>query len=326
MYHNVYVGTGFSSFLNALAMDPTTAPFVAAGLLEALKATDPEARMKAIADEITAQNPAIVGLGEVEKVLSGPFDLTAPSTVVEFDFLKTLMDALDANGCDYRIVSQVENSDVETPVTADGVTFTDIRLIDRDVVLVRNDVKVIGNVEEVLLTPFVTTLGAATLERPRHFQKLLAKLPDGTTFTFFNTHLESRFDEVGFSNGNQDAQTVQTAELIEAISSVEGRVVLVGDINSDGNVGEDNYNAFINSGLVDAFPMMSAPTCCQDSALLNEESRLFERVDVIMSKGFRSIKSDTVLDDPSERIALENGSTVWPSDHAAVVATLAYVK
>jgi hypothetical protein len=69
---------------------------------------------------------------------------TAADTVA-YDFLEILQAALIEQGLDYIVAANVENADLELAMIvgfeADGVTpiFGDLRLTDRDVILVKNN-------------------------------------------------------------------------------------------------------------------------------------------------------------------------------------------
>jgi hypothetical protein len=61
-------------------------------------------------------------------------------------------------------------------------------------------------------------------------------------------------------------------------------------------------------------------TCCQDSTLLNQKSLLDERIDLIFARdiALQRVVTRTGLDKPGQKTA----SGLWPSDHAAVFASL----
>jgi exonuclease III len=121
---------------------------------------------------------------------------------------------------------------------------------------------------------------------------------------------------------------------LQAESDCAEPVVVVGDINSapedkpvivDGQKIEPPYRQLRKAGYVDVWKLKPTPspgfTCCQAVDLLNAESQLFKRVDVI----FSSV-------DPEEVAARRTGanqdgrtpSGLWPSDHAGVVARLRF--
>jgi exonuclease III len=78
-----------------------------------------------------------------------------------------------------------------------------------------------------------------------------------------------------------------------------------------------------NAGFVDAFrtarPNDPGFTCCQAENLLNVNSALSSRIDLIQFRGPFTIENVQVVGaSPADRLHLG----LWPSDHAGVVATL----
>jgi len=67
------------------------------------------------------------------------------------------------------------------------------------------------------------------------------------------------------------------------------------------------------------YPDRPGFTCCQDENLLNRAPKLFVRIDLVQFRGAFSPKQATVVGNtPRDKTA----SGLWPSDHAAVAATL----
>ena len=118
-------------------------------LREVVDRTDFVTRSKLLADEIAAARPDLVGLQEVALWRHGPMQLDQigrpDATVVDYDFLAILLADLAARGVRYEIVHVQQESDVEAPAfTGNPFTGTagsaeDVRLTDRDVILVRGD-------------------------------------------------------------------------------------------------------------------------------------------------------------------------------------------
>ena len=98
MSQNLYLGADL--FLVANEQDPNMIPVRVAQLYGSVQASDPAARMAAVAAEIARVNPDLVGLQEVTTYyvqspgdnLPGAANTTA--TTVTFDFLQLLLDAL----------------------------------------------------------------------------------------------------------------------------------------------------------------------------------------------------------------------------------------
>ena len=138
-----------------------------------IQQTDFPERAEAIADQIMAQEPHVIGLQEVSLLRTqfpgnalapdgsgilflGDFPIDPRFTFktdaehVEYDYLQILLDALAARGLHYVAVegATATNADVEFPAiefddACNPIGFpTDVRLTDRDVMLVRAGLEV----------------------------------------------------------------------------------------------------------------------------------------------------------------------------------------
>src|SRR3954451_18957408 len=110
----------------------------AGNLLNTVKATDPDGRMKLVAGEIAKAKPDLVGLQEVTLWRTGPKNDPAPARDVVVDYLATLRRELAARGAKYRVVADQRTLDLEGP--SDGVVV--VRFTDGNVVLARKGFKV----------------------------------------------------------------------------------------------------------------------------------------------------------------------------------------
>jgi hypothetical protein len=141
MTRNMYVGTDVDLVL--ATPDPNQIPFVVGELWQLLLANDYSERAAAMAAEIAASRPHVVGLQEVSVFRTqtpGDFQLNAQDVVI--DFIPTLLAELAALGENYVLVGQVENMDVELPRLNPDYTLTDARLTDYDAMIARADVGV----------------------------------------------------------------------------------------------------------------------------------------------------------------------------------------
>lgn len=314
MSQNLYLGGDLFTLLEP-ECDGAAIVGCVAQLYGTIEASDPAARMAAIAAEIARVDPALVGLQEVSTYyVQAPGDnlpgqAGTPATTVTYDFLELLMDALEDEGADYRVVSRSDNADVEFPATTDGQTFFDVRYQDADVILARSDVQTSGNQEASFQNLLTIPVGGADQTFVRGYQRVDATV-DGLSFAFFNTHLE-----VG--GQAEPIQVLQASELVPVLSATTGPVVLVGDINSDGNAAGTSYQS-LTVPLDDAFTVGAGATCCQAADLRNAASQLQTRIDVVFYRGFDAVaESEVVLDEPGDRVG-----GLWPSDHAGVWAEL----
>jgi hypothetical protein len=117
----------------------------------------------------------------------------------------------------------------------------------------------------------------------------------------------------------------QGLELLAGPANSSLPTILVGDFNSpvDGS-GSSTYANLIGAGFTDAWnvthPGDPGFTCCQDANLLNNPSKLSQRIDLVLFKnGPAALNADIV----GEALGDRTPSGLWPADHAGVVATLA---
>jgi len=326
MTRNLYLGANLFSLLDPACADAAILGCVAQ-LYGTVVASDIHGRMGAIAAEIESTNPDLVGLQEVSTYYTQtPGDHHIPgsetrATTITFDFLQILLDSLAGRGLSYSEVATNTNVDIEFPSTTDGITFTDIRLKDRDVILARNDITV-SNVSENNFVEAITAvieIGGVDIAFTRGFSHLTA-MKDGVPFTFANAHLEVGGDPAVI------AQILQGAVLKGALSNLNSPVIAVGDFNSDpSDPGDDGsvYRSFLED-YTDAWANSQGTstaggnTCCQDDVHATP-SQLDNRIDIIFYRGDADATSAVVVGDDEADIT---PSGVWPSDHAGVVATI----
>ncbi len=315
MTYNVYVGSSADPLLaveNLLQV-----PQEVANMYNNVIASDFPRRATAIAKSIKTYQPHLIGLQEISLIRrQSPGDRitggTVPAEETVLDFLQILMDALASEGLDYQVAAQVENLDIEMPMFTD-TGIDDVRLSDYDVILSRSDVVISRPVNANYMNAL--TIEMLGLEIQRGYTAVDATI-DGVTYRFVNTHLEA------FAEENRVAQT---QELVDILSDETLPIILLGDFNTRAPNGTA-YQILLSAGYMDVWQMDSegtGNTCCQDDDILNEVSDLTGRIDQIFVRNLElpaSIMTHTVGDKPSERLA----SGLWPSDHAGVVAHLAF--
>ncbi|MCY3720701.1 MAG: endonuclease/exonuclease/phosphatase family protein [Candidatus Poribacteria bacterium] len=102
-------------------------------------------------------------------------------------------------------------------------------------------------------------------------------------------------------------------------------MILLGDFNAPAPDG-DAYQMLLAAEYVDTWQLDShgtGYTCCQDKALQNEASEHRKRIDQIFVRNLdppTAVMTSTIGDKPEDRLS----SGLWPSDHAGVVAHLAF--
>ncbi|HEU4448867.1 MAG TPA: endonuclease/exonuclease/phosphatase family protein [Gaiellaceae bacterium] len=316
MTRNLFIGTDLGPVLAA----PTLPELVAAtttAFLEVQATRFPE-RAQAIAGEIAAGRPDVVGLQEAVVIRTDtPADGAAtPAETVAYDYLEILLAALAARGLDYEPVAVVVNADGPEVPTALGF---DVRPTDRDVILVNRDRRPRLKVADAQAANFAARVTLPTLVGPVSFPRGWTSVDlklRGKRFRVVNTHLEA------FSAA---AQVAQAGELLAGPAATPLPTVLLGDFNSraDGT-GTPTYGLLRGAGFEDAWsdvhPDDPGLTCCWETHLLSPLPPFDERIDLVLVRGaLAPLRAEIVGEDP---VADRTPSGLFHSDHAGVVATL----
>lgn len=330
MTRNLYLGADLGPVLTALASGDATAVVGAATRTWAdVRATLPEERLGAIADEIVAADPDVVGLQEVTTWTTYTLDLQgAPvDPVVAYDFLDLLLDELAERGADYAEVEGATAHNFASPpipiLAGAAVPTAAVQLADRDVILARDDVRVThartGTYENIVSFPFGTTV----LPVPRGWGSVDVRA-GRARYRFVNSHLEA------FGVPGLDAEQLRVAQVGELLAAQDaladelGRrpMVYVGDYNSQApdapayarlvaGVGRDAWTRHRRRG--------AGETCCFDAAVSDPDNPLTSRIDLVLhSTDVKAPRVRVVGDEVGDLTA----SGLWPSDHAGVVARL----
>ena len=376
--YNLYVGASIFRVFDPPACGPAQAVY---DIHSIIQQTDFPTRAEAIADQIAMQEPHVIGLQEVTLLRTGPADSLTPSGIeflpdeacdsppcftfktnaenVSYDYLEILQDALADRGLYFKVAAGAStvNADVEFPAIDfffDGFSCTpasfpmDVRLTDRDVMLVREDldinlqtgknfdVNLPIELPAVLDTPGGPLLATYTAEFTRGWGAVNVTIKDHH-FSVLNTHLEVGDDSLPPNHPLNLIQGAQAFEAGIASSLLPQPVLFVGDINSSPNSGASDPRPayFILTqlfGLTDVWDIQFKPpldegfTCCQNELVDNPDSILDERIDVILADfGELEPKLDKAKfyllgDQPAD----VTPSGLWPSDHAGVAAKLEF--
>ena len=332
MTRNLYVGAD----LTLVTQHPTPANVEAT--FGTVEQTDFPARAEAIAEEIEAAHPLLVGLQEVSLFRSqtpGDFLLGqfAPNAEdVEYDYLEILLAALNSRGLAYAPVAVLPVLDAELP----GIG-RDIRLTDHEVILVRTDLsraefQVVDVAQDYFVHrveftfPFVGTVPSA-----RGWVAVDAKVR-GKPFRFLSTHLEP-------AEIDPRVQFLQAGELVAGPADTDLPLIVVGDFNSSAEPhpvhGTPTYKLLLDAGFVDAWivarPGEPGYTSGQAVRLDNADSLADARIDFLFVRDAGGpdrgrarrpdvdvLDADLVGDVPADITA----SVRWASDHFGVVARL----
>jgi endonuclease/exonuclease/phosphatase family metal-dependent hydrolase len=328
MTQNLYLGSSLAPALEAKT--PTAFVEAVARIYGTVQYTDFPARAEAIAEEIQAEEPDLVGLQEVTKWTTG--GLNPPPG---YDFLAILQSDLAARGLHYTAATVAHNANIgpaplalpEQGCVQPGPEITcTVTLEDRDSILVNDDTPGLtwGNpqsgryaTQEVIESP------VGPLSFDRGWASIDARLK-GQPFRFVDTHLET-----------EESPAVQEAQAAEFLAGPGkgGTIVVTGDFNSasDGSTTGTYAQLTAPGRFRDAWDenqLGPGDSCCQESntpplapgALNNPVSTLATRIDLILGRGAaRSSGNDAQLVGSTP---FEPTPPFWPSDHAGVIAVL----
>jgi hypothetical protein len=323
---NLYIG---GDPFEVLALDPSD-PAYQSNLVAAvttifyeIMASQPDVRLQGIADEIAARQPDIVTVQEASLIrIQSPGDLSVGGTVwptnVVVDYLGILVSALQARGVDYAVASAVEDLDIEMPMMnlQTGV-IDDIRLTDRDAILVRTD-KAPGqlNVKNPQSGNFSVALPLPDIDLtvPRGWCSV-DLFVRGKRLRVICAHTETQIAPA--------VQTAQISELLSGPADVDIPVIIAGDFNTDPlqRDGSTAYGLFTNAGFLDSWNTLypsdtgGGLTWGHDKYLTDPYTDFIWRLDLIMYRGDDITPTDmSVIDIELDRTA----DPLWASDHAAV--------
>lgn len=289
-----------------------------------VRATNPPQRMQALASQIIAAAPALVGVQELDQWSTGsldPYTFTCASTTTEFDMLQELQDALAAQGAHYELAVQAHQY-AFPPIpglTASGPLC--VQVINNIAVFVRTDLPASqfqwsnpqsGQYASTLFFP----TPAGTLPLPRAWASVDA-LSHGRAFRFITTHLESVVPAIREQQGT---------ELRNGAADTPMPVVIAMDSNAQAAPlpQDPTYADFRAAGYTDVwlefFPKLPGFTCCQSELDNNAVSELFQRIDLILTRG--AVEGQNIaLYGASPATRTPDG--LWPSDHAGVASQIA---
>jgi endonuclease/exonuclease/phosphatase family metal-dependent hydrolase len=310
MTRNLYLGANLDPILQAKSF--ADALGAVATRWQMVQANDFRVRAGAIAHEIQAAHPDVVGFQELvlyRTQTPSDFLQTRAQTVV-LDYRQELTRALRARKLRYRFVGVDTNTDAELP--SGSPATMDIRLTVRNGLLVRSGVRVrnvrVGNFRTN--DPVIPGLVTAT----RGWVSADATV-GGRTFRVITTHLES------FKPAT--VPEAQSIELLAGPAKTRLPVVLLGDLNSrpDGSTTR-SYGNVVAAGFKDAwaqaYPNAAGLTCCHGEDLRDVGGPFYERIDYVLTRGgFRALRGRVTGEAEPSRVA-----GLWPSDHGGLWMTL----
>jgi endonuclease/exonuclease/phosphatase family metal-dependent hydrolase len=319
MTRNLDNGTDFGPIF--AAQTPTELVIAVSATYAEIQASNIPERAAAIAKEIAAAQPDLVGLQEVFTYRIGPFG--GPATTVTYDALQSLLDELERRGVHYAPLAILPNLDAEAPAFDPSSGFFDVRATDHDVVLARTDLATSQlNVSNIRAQHFTTEASITnpvlgTLEILHGWISVDAK-KRGKQFRFVTTHLESLSAEI------RDAQA---AELVLGPANTTLPLVFAGDFNSDAQssdpVQNGAYRILLGAGLADAWsathfgdPGFTWPLHGEDP--FTPFATPYQRIDLVFARGrIHPVMVDLI----GNQLTDLTPSGLWPSDHAGLVAS-----
>jgi endonuclease/exonuclease/phosphatase family metal-dependent hydrolase len=321
MTRNLYLGSGLANLTGVSGPAELTSA-VGEDWANVL-ATDFRTRAAALAEEVARARPDVLGLQEVTLWRDSPSsdfrEHPGPNaTHVVLDHLAVLTSALAARGTPYTPVVTATTDDFEV-TRRDAGRLTDLRITDRDALLVRTDrlARVTDPRSGHYAAVRVVPSWPAPVDSPRGWTSIDYRLDLRTTVRVFDTHLEV--------SGTRDGliQERQADELLSMVAASPFPVVVVGDFNSDPDDPYTDTYARLTAVLHDAWttarPADAGPTCCEDGLLDNRAPRLDRRVDLVLTSGLW----------PVSRVARTGAepfrsgpSPLWASDHAGLTARI----
>lgn len=318
--YNVYLGADLTPLFAAQDLGQFIA---AAGAVYAqMEYTDFPRRAEAIADQIAAHEPDVVGLQEVALWRRGPQGQPLQTT---YDFLPLLLDALDDRGLGYEPVAVNTNFGTPQPVpvsATEQATF-----LDRDVILARSDLPASrlkvsnprsGTFDARLTLP--SAIGPVPI--PRGWSTVDVKVR-GAWVRVANTHLEAF--------GGRTVRELQGQELVAELAGSPYPVIVLGDLNtcpqdSDPCTLDSTYEDFTGAGYVDAWAEVAGIAggwTSGQTATLDGPDTISRRIDYVLhrGRGLRATAVEVIGEEEADRTG--GVPSLWPSDHAGVVATIA---
>ncbi|HEU4514721.1 MAG TPA: endonuclease/exonuclease/phosphatase family protein [Nocardioidaceae bacterium] len=340
MTRNLYLGADLMPVIASLAYNPQTwpagvpapdpVPVAAAKTWVAVQATRPAERMAAIAEEIAAAKPAVVGLQEVTTWTTyanyNPADGSVANPTVAYDFLQLLLDALAEEGVVYHEVEGATAHNFASgpiPMITSPTTLGAVEMSDRDVILRRDDVLTTkpesGTFDTIIEFPLAD---GSVIPVHRGWGSVDVR-DKAQAFRFVNAHLEA-FGVPGVDE--EEIRVGQVTELLAAHEQSQLPVVYVGDYNSAAPAG-DAYELLVDSVGEDAWletqpTGVDGDTCCFDAQVSNPADPLTQRIDlVVVDDRVEPVTTMLVGEDSSDMFNVAD-IMLWPSDHAGLVATL----
>jgi endonuclease/exonuclease/phosphatase family metal-dependent hydrolase len=354
---NLYLGADIFKVVEASqSSDPYAIPTAVAEVYQTMLFTNFWARAEALADEIAAAKPQIIGLQEVSTYyIQTPGDFLAGNPAqasnLVIDFYTVLDAALKARRMEYTAFT-VTNADIEMPMfDPNSPTYlSDARLVDHDMILVRKGHDAVSVLNGNYQAQLELDLGGgATATFTRGYLAVDVNIKD-TIFRFVNTHLEVRSAPESVFRYYQSLQMQELVGTLAYLSYLDPKpIVMVGDFNSSIEDEEGYwthpvygplpytppYMQAVDAGYLDSWLLQSkyddGYTSGFDDLVSDPFAELTSRIDLVflnpLDMMLDKVSCDVVGEEVSDMVPNTNapGYYLWPSDHAGVVAKVKFV-
>jgi endonuclease/exonuclease/phosphatase family metal-dependent hydrolase len=309
MSRNLYLGADIIKLVSAT--DVAGEQQQVQALHQVVNQTNFPLRAQALAAEVAATKPDVIGLQEVARYYRTPDGAAAgtPATQPLYDWMTLLQAELAKRRQSYRVVVEQTEIDITVP-SAEGLR---LRLKLGNAVLVRTGKGARVSAVRPLSGQFAHQLQVALPDQSVALHRGYAGLDGvvgGRRFRFLDPHAEAY--SAAAANG-------QFQELLAGPARSRTRpTIIAGDFNSDpADPGADNaYDTVAGAGFTDTG--QRAATCCQNETVNNPVSELKTWIDHIVVRPKATVLSTTIVGDTTSDVI----GGLWPSDHAGVVATI----
>ena len=354
MTQNQYVGANLFPLIPALASgDPAIINSTLVGVISTISANRTVDRVNALSREILNRKPDFVGIQEAWLVWCQPID-AAPCTNPEFrgawgDHLAQTEYLLAGA---YTKAAYIENFEFGYPFWDSQGNQGFAYVLDRDAVFVRNGVEYslpVPGTDYPCAAPFLAGSGCTfNVNTPLDFNGdqvpeayilhgflVVDATVGGKPYRLVNTHLENGYVD-GFPGVIQSAQAAQIIQTMYGTAQ-ERTLIVVGDMNSDPSDAVDPespipatpYMLFAGAGLFDVWLYRPGDvlglTCCQAEDLMNRESMLTRRVDLIFTREEPlAVRYARLIGEVAADRLGPPGRSLWRTDHASVAAGIRF--
>jgi len=337
MTQNMYIGADVTNIVNTT--DINQLPLKVHQTFATVETSDFPVRARAFAEQVKDAHPDVIGLQEVSLIrvqeqsdfLQGNPQL---ATEVKADYLQIILDALAARGLHYKVAGLVSDIDQELPAFGDlngsGIPqLYDIRLTDRDVILVRSRINVSNatSINYAASIYYPTPVGDVTYTRGAIAVDANIR---GEDYRLVNTHLEVRYDDYVAV-----IQSLQMQELLGMLGSETRRVVLMGDFNNTLEEGPDTYlglpTAYQQAGMAGFSDIWLSGgkgdgyTCCHSELLNNLDEPQTQRIDYLFVRNAADeLPFSQVGKAKAYTFSEVTQNDTWYSDHDGVFARIRF--